>query len=154
MSAVLNTAEENFRLMCEDDLADVMVIEKLAYSFPWSENIFADCLRAGYECWVIESEGTIIGYMVFMLAAGECHLLNLCVNPNLQNRGYGRQALNKMCTIASEKNATLVFLEVRPSNHAALNLYESEGFNQMGRRKNYYPGAKGKEDAILFAKQL
>jgi ribosomal-protein-alanine N-acetyltransferase len=154
MSAVLSPAEENFRQMCKDDLPDVMAIENLAYQFPWTENIFADCMRAGYECWVIESESTIIGYMVFMLVAGECHLLNLCVHPNLQGQGYGRHALNKMCNVASEKQNTLVFLEVRPSNYGAINLYESAGFNQMGRRKNYYPSEKGREDAILFAKQL
>lgn len=154
MSAILNSTQINHRPMHESDLSDVMVIENLAYRYPWSETIFSDCLRAGYECWVIELNNVIVGYMVFILAAGECHLLNLCVKPDLQNRGYGRHALNKMCAIASDKKAILVFLEVRPSNHAALNLYEAAGFNQMGRRKNYYPGAKGKEDAILFAKQL
>lgn len=154
MSAVLGFPEENYRAMREDDLTDVISIENFAYEFPWSETIFADCIRSGYECWVIESDDKTIGYMIFMLVADECHLLNLCVNPKVQSRGYGRRALTKMFDFLIEKKISLIFLEVRPSNHAAIGLYESEGFNQMGLRKNYYPAAKGREDALLFAKQL
>lgn len=154
MSAVLNFPEESYRTMCEGDLPDVLEIEKLAYEFPWSKNIFADCIHSDYECWVIESDNKTIGYLIFMLVLGECHLLNLCVHPQLHGKGYGRRALTKMTNFVAEKQTTLIFLEVRPSNYAAVNLYESEGFNQMGSRKNYYPSAKGREDALLFAKQL
>ena len=55
---------------------------------------------------------------------------------------------------AKSKQAEMMLLEVRGSNHNAIALYESQGFNEIGVRKGYYPAPNGKEDAIMFAKQL
>ena len=154
MSAVLEFAQESYRTMNESDLPAVLSIERDAYEFPWSENIFRDCVRSNYECWVIELDGKTIGYVVALIMVGECHLLNLCIHSELQNQGYGRRALHKLLSFAKHKDATLAFLEVRPSNQSAKYIYESEGFNQAGIRRNYYPAAKGREDALIMAKQL
>ena len=154
MSAVLEFPEETYRLMSQEDLSRVMTIEESAYQFPWSKTIFKDCIKAGYTCWVVELENEIIGYAIFINAVQECHLLNLCINPDLQSRGYGRKLLAKILDDAKENYATCVFLEVRPTNRSALQLYESEGFNEVGVRKKYYPTKHGREDAVIFAKEL
>ena len=154
MSAVLESSEPRYRLMKLNDLDSVMPIEYLAYQFPWSEAIFQDCIKAGYHCWVAELDNVIIGYAVFINAVQECHLLNLCVNPKLQGRGLGRKLLSNVLDNAKEYNASCIFLEVRQSNKYAVELYESEGFNEVGIRKHYYPSDHGREDAVIYAKEL
>lgn len=154
MSAVLEFPHDEYRLMQEDDLTAVVNIEQAAYQFPWSESIFRDCLQAGYACWIMELDHKLMGYAVLLTAVGECHILNLCIHPALQGKGYGRRLLNKMLDYAKEINATSAFLEVRPSNTYAVELYESEGFNEVGVRKDYYPAEFGREDAMIFAKEL
>ena len=154
MSAVLEFPRDEYRLMQDEDLVRVVNIEQAAYQFPWSEAIFRDCLRAGYVCWVLELEDELVGYAVLLTAVRECHILNLCIDPKLQGKGYGRRLLNKMLDYAKNVNANSAFLEVRPSNVYAVELYESEGFNEVGIRKDYYPAEFGREDAIIFAKEL
>jgi ribosomal-protein-alanine N-acetyltransferase len=154
MNAVLENVEPHYRLMESNDLDSVMLIEERAYQFPWSQAIFQDCIKAGYHCWVAELDNAIIGYAVFINAAQECHLLNLCVNPTLQSRGLGRKLLSNVLANAKEYNASCVFLEVRASNKPAVELYESEGFNEVGLRENYYPSNHGREDAVIYAKEL
>lgn len=154
MSAVLEFPREEYRQMTEDDLGYVAEIEQAAYQFPWSEAIFRDCLQASYSCWVVELEQRIIGYAVLLTAVGECHILNLCIDPALQSKGYGRRLLEKILDHARESEANSAFLEVRPSNTNAVQLYESEGFNEIGVRRDYYPTKLGREDAVIFAKEL
>lgn len=140
--------------MQEQDLASVMQIETTAYPQPWSEGIFRDCFKADCQCTLYELEGELIGYSVMSMAAGEAHLLNLCIRPECQGEGLGRAALEQVLIAAGSKYTGTVFLEVRISNLAARRLYESAGFNEIGQRFNYYPAAKGREDALVFAKVL
>ncbi len=154
MSAVLEPSDLNFRPMQIDDLVNVMHVEHRAYPFPWSQAIFKDCINAGYHCWVAEAQKEFVGYAIFINAVDECHLLNLCVDPELQGRGYGRQLLNHVLTSAKTFDAVCIFLEVRPSNTYAVELYESEGFNEVGVRKRYYPTHHGREDAVIYAKEI
>jgi ribosomal-protein-alanine N-acetyltransferase len=138
------------------DLSEVMAIELRAYPFPWTEGIFRDCLRVGYSCWVLEDEGSerIEGYGVLSLAPDECHLLNLTVRPESQGQGVGRRLLRGLLDQARKHPVDSLFLEVRPSNEAAVRLYLSEGFNEVGVRKRYYPAARGREDALVMARGL
>jgi len=142
------------RPMREDDLDAVMVIERSAYPFPWTRGIFRDCLRAGYPAWVLEQGGRILGYAVLSIAAGEAHILNLCAAPDVQREGHGRRLLRALLQVARGRRAERVFLEVRPSNHAGIALYDSEGFNEIGRRPRYYPAIGGREDALVMALEL
>jgi ribosomal-protein-alanine N-acetyltransferase len=87
-------------------------------------------------------------------AAGEGHLLNLCVAPEHQGHGQGRRLLRQVFEVARWQRLQRLFLEVRPSNPQAIALYESEGFNEIGKRPNYYPAAKGREDGIVMAIEL
>jgi ribosomal-protein-alanine N-acetyltransferase len=88
------------------------------------------------------------------MGPGECHLLNLCVRPQDQSRGVGREVLRALLSKAEAFPVDTMFLEVRPSNRPAIRLYLSEGFNEVGIRKRYYPAAFGREDAIVMAKVL
>ncbi len=153
MVAILKERPE-LAAMQSGDLEAVAAIESVAYEFPWTLGIFRDCLRAGYECWVMRLGGEIIGYSVLSVAAGEAHLLNACTAPAQQGRGYGRHLVRRMIDIARWHRVQRIFLEVRPSNPAALALYSSLGFNEIATRPNYYPAKHGREDAIVMAMEL
>ena len=140
--------------MREDDLDAVHAVEIRAYEFPWTVGIFRDCLRADYPAWVMQHEGRIIGYFLMSIAADEAHVLNICIDPNFQGQGLGRQLLRALVRVARGRKAERVFLEVRPSNAGAIALYHSEGFNEIGRRPRYYPARDGREDALVMAIEL
>jgi len=142
------------RAMTEADLAAVVEIERSVYPFPWTAGIFSDCLRVGYHCTVLELDFMLIGYGIIASGAGEAHLLNVCVREEFRNRGFGRALLGKLLERAAQAGATLVFLEVRPANTAAIRLYESMGFRQSGLRQGYYQSANGREDALVMRRAL
>ena len=139
------------RSMCPSDLTVVTEIESDSYNFPWSYGVFRDCLLAGYQSLVLVISGTVTGYGIMSVAAGEAHLLNLCVHPDAQRLGYGRRLLNALLVRAEESKVRQVFLEVRPSNQIALNLYHSAGFEQIGIRPSYYRAEEGREDAVILS---
>jgi ribosomal-protein-alanine N-acetyltransferase len=142
------------RKMHKNDIAHILTIEAKNYQFPWNENVFKDCFTAiNYSCWVCEDGENIIGYAVLSVGAGEAHIINISVDPQSQGLGVGRKIMQHLIKIAGKKAETL-FLEVRPSNHRAINLYNQLGFNQVGLRKNYYPAIRGREDAVILALEL
>ena len=143
-----------FRPMTLDDVDTVMHLEKAVYQFPWTDRIFKDCIRVGYDCWLALLENKIVAHAVISVAAGESHILNLSVIENLQGKGIGKQFIRFLLNIARNKRAQIMMLEVRPSNVRAINCYNSAGFNEIGSRKDYYPAPNGKEDALLFAKHI
>lgn len=154
MSAVLKEPLLVIRKMTKHDIADVMAVEERAYTHPWTEGILRDCIRVGYSCWVCEMAGELVGHAVMSTAIGEAHLLNLCIDPEQQRQGIGRRMLHRLLRMAQERQADTMFLEVRSSNHPARQLYEAEGFTEIGDRRGYYPAHGGREDAILYAKPL
>ncbi len=154
MSAVLKPRLPDFRPMRLVDLGAVVAIERAAYAVPWSDGIFRDCLRVGYCCWVLEQEGAVIGYGIMQVVARESHILNLCVHPAYHRQGFGRALLARLLDLARDHRADTVLLEVRPTNEAAIALYTRMGFNEVGVRRGYYPGHKGKEDALILARSL
>ena len=154
MVAILKEPFPNFRPMRPDDLDAVSSIELAAYAFPWTHGIFKDCLKAGYDCWVLARPAEIIGYGILSAAAREAHILNVCVAPTEQRKGYGHRIVLRLLDLARWHQAERVFLEVRPSNPNAIALYDSMGFNEIGRRPNYYPAKRGREDAIVMAMEL
>jgi len=140
--------------MLADDVDAVIQVEHSAYTHPWSEGVLRDCLRVGYSCWVCELGDVVVGHTVMSVAIGEAHLLNICIGPAWQGRGLGRRLLGRMLRIARERDADTMFLEVRASNACARALYESEGFGEIGRRRDYYPAIGGREDAIVYARAI
>lgn len=152
MSAVIKQADVHIRPMSEEDLKFVLETEGRAYDFPWSETIFQDCLHVGYCCWVLEYDSLIVAHGVMSIAAGESHVLNLCVHPDYQSIGLGRMLLKHLLDLALDHDVNMTFLEVRPTNFAAIKLYLDLGFDEIGIRRNYYPAKVGREDALIFAK--
>lgn len=144
------------RPMLSNDIERVMEIELSSYEHPWTEGIMRDCLRVRYSCHVVEIDGEIQGYLVMSEAAGEAHILNICIAPTWQGRGVGKILLKWAIALAKKASADTLFLEVRITNETAIHLYEVLGFNEIGVRRNYYPaGSDGeREDALLFARAL
>lgn len=154
MSAVLQQAEISLCPMQLKDIDEVLKIEESMYEYPWTEGIFKDCLRVGYCCWLLMENNEIAAYSVLSAAAGESHLLNLCVRKQSHRRGYGRQLMEHMLHLAKRHDATVCLLEVRPSNIAAIELYEKMDFVEVGLRPAYYPAKNGHEDALILAREL
>lgn len=142
------------RPMRPADLDAVSQVEQAAYVFPWSHGIFRDCLLAGYHSLVLEVADVVSGYGIMSIAAAEAHILNLCVHPSLHGLGYGRRTLEALLARAREAQVTHVFLEVRPTNEVALNLYRSVGFERIGIRPDYYQARFGREDAVVLSLDL
>ena len=147
------------------DLPDVLRIENLCYDFPWSEQLIRDCLKVGYHSLVLREEGEIRAYAFASGAAGESHILNICVDPNHRGQGYAKDLIRQCIATVMINGAKVMFLEVRESNHGAIALYESMGFVETGRREDYYRRRNKndskqtksfniKEDALLMSRDL
>ena len=152
-----NTTAISCRPMRPSDLDLVVQNENLSYQVPWSKRVFLDCLRAGYECWVLATRERIVAHGVLSADVGEAHVLTLCVHPDFRREGYGQRMLVHLLRQAEKRQAAVCFLEVRPSNRAARNLYVAMGFVQVGERKNYYPAEPGtthREDALILSRTL
>src|SRR5262252_3716767 len=147
---LLASAAEVIRAMRDGDVPEVVAIERSSYQFPWSEGIFRDCLRVGYTCRVATSAKQVAGYGVMSVGAGEAHILNLCVGEAYRCRGLGRLLLTLLVERASAAGMREAFLEVRPSNVAAIRLYLAHGFAQVGTRRGYYQAVGGREDAAVL----
>ena len=141
--------------MRHEDVEQVAQIENQSYHFPWSIGIFRDCLLAGYQCLTVEQQGEVRAYGILSMAAGEAHVLNVCVAPAFRRQGYGVMLLNEMIQIARDARIRRIFLEVRPSNLAATSMYHALGFATIGRRSNYYKADNnGREDALVLSLML
>ncbi|MFT4581910.1 MAG: ribosomal-protein-alanine N-acetyltransferase [Gammaproteobacteria bacterium] len=154
MSSAVDLPAPFLRPMREHDLARVSIIEQRAYGFPWSIGVFADCLRVGYCCWTIWAENDLAGYGIMSVAAQECHILNVCVDPMHRRRGNAAKLLDQLLESAGTHEARTAYLEVRPSNLGAIDLYTKNGFSQIGRRPAYYPAIDGREDALVLSKEI
>jgi [ribosomal protein S18]-alanine N-acetyltransferase len=151
------TAPEHFaplseiaiRAMAEPDVPEVVAIEVSSYRFPWSEGIFRDCLKVGYVCRVALQIDVVAGYGIVSTGAGEAHILNLCVRPELRCRGIGTLLLEDLLQRAAAA-VDMAYLEVRPSNTAAIRLYQAFEFEHIGTRRGYYQAPDGREDAAVF----
>jgi len=143
-----------FRPMQMGDLDTIMVIEPQIYPYPWTLGNFSDSLNSGYSGWVLMHIDEIIGYSLMMMVLDEAHLLNLSIAKTYQKQGLGRTLLEHMVDIAKNNQMANMFLEVRQSNISAIALYENMGFNEMAIRRNYYPAANGREDAVLMGLAL
>jgi ribosomal-protein-alanine N-acetyltransferase len=143
-----------FRAMTPFDVPAVGAVERAAYPYPWSEGIFRDCLRVGYLCRVAEQAGDVVAYGVVAMGAGEAHILNVCVASGMRGRGIGRRMMQLLLERSAQAGMHDVFLEVRPSNPHAIALYQSLGFNEVGRRRGYYQADGGREDALVLKLSL
>ena len=133
------------------DVNQMAQIEVSAHSHPMSENNLADCFGHLYRGFgLTHTSGQLLGFAIIQQIVDEVTLLDICVVPAQQGRGFGRLLLDAIIEDAKNTGAVVVMLEVRESNLAARALYQNRGFVETGRRKGYYPLAEGKEDAILM----
>jgi len=153
MSAVLERSSA-LRPMWPDDVDAVLAIEQDIYAHPWTQGNFHDSLLAGYSCWVMERGRVLVGYGVLMMGVAEAHLLNVSIARDWQRQGLGRELLRHFIALAQQFEARRMLLEVRPSNVSARGLYSDAGFRELSVRRDYYPGASGREDAILMEMEL
>lgn len=149
----------NIRRMKDTDIDNVFSIESDVHIAPWSKEILRDCVLVGYDCRVLEinngSNPILGGYIISRLSADNCHILNFCIAKPLQSKGLGRKLLQTVLYSMSKfSHIHYVMLEVRPSNAAALHLYDTMGFTQSEIKKDYYKDKQNTEDAILLKKTL
>ena len=142
------------RDMTHADVPAVMKVENASYAFPWSEGVVRDCLRAGYVCCVVEIDDILIGHGIMSTGAGEAHILNICIAEAFRGRGLGERLLDHLVEFARGLDIGEMFLEVRPSNTAAIRLYQRNGFSQIGIRRGYYQAVGGREDAVVLRRVL
>jgi len=142
------------RSFSEEDLDEIIELEVLTQFLPWTKAIFEQCFKAGCQGWVLEQTGKVIGFVIVNLQGDEGHILDICIHPNYQAQGLGHQLLSYVLKIMKEKGTLFAYLEVRCTNHPAIALYQKLEFVEMATRKDYYLTEKGREDAIVFAKEL
>ena len=134
----------------ENDLSAIGLIENEVHAYPWTQGNFLDSIKSNHACLMMKLNEEIIGYAVMMFVLDECHLLNISIKKNMQKKGYGSHLLNEVIRRANLTHAKPIYLEVRVSNQAAINLYDKHGFNEMSIRKDYYRAREGREDAVLM----
>ena len=141
------------RGMVYDDVDQVMNIEKVCFSLPWSKDAIASELfneLAYYQC--AEKSGKIVGYMGMWKIINECHITNIAVLPEFRNKGIGAMLIEKTIEICKSSEISMMTLEVRVSNEPAIKLYKKFGFIPVGKRLNYY--VKPVEDALIMWKKI
>jgi len=144
--------ETQIRTMTTADLDQVLAIEQASFSTPWKRGHFESELSGRHSFpFVAEGGGRIVGYVCLMSLFEEAQILDIAVLPEERGRGVARALIDQACRVAREKHADILALEVRASSAAAIGLYLSSGFRQVGVRGNYYDST---EDAILMEKNL
>ena len=128
----------------------LLQIEAELNAFPWREQNFIDSLHVGHlsRCLIIDDD--IAGFAIFSVVATEATLLNIGLATSYHGQGLGKRLLESMLELVKSEGAEMCLLEVRQSNVVAQGLYHAVGFYEIGRRGNYYPAKKGREDGILM----
>ncbi len=147
-------SEVAFRAMTPADLEAVADLTRRADPFGWTLRNFSDAHASGNTLTVLTVDGVTSGIAAVMHVLDDSELLEIAVQPAMQGRGYGKALLAQAIALARRNGAVRMFLEVRESNARARKIYTSFGFEETGRRKNYYPTENGREDAILMTAQF
>lgn len=127
-----------------------------AFPHPWSSSEF-EALLAGRDvvadAAMVKSWGRLLfaGFVLSRIVAGEAEILTIAVGMKFRRRGIGSALLAAHLASLAAKGTKILFLEVEAGNHAALALYKSFGFRQVGERKAYYrkPGAANAAALVL-----
>lgn len=125
-------------------------MHKLGQFSPWSRRIFEDCLTKPYFAYSLDQDSQPLGYYIAMKVLDEVTLMDIVVSKSHQGKGLGKLLLQHLLEQCNQDNIQQIWLEVRESNSIAINLYDNAGFILVEQRANYYPSAKGKEDALIM----
>ena len=169
ISSAGSIAELSFMPMQVVDLDEVLKIESVSHIHPWTKGNFSDSLAAGHWAYCIRPQvdqmvkgsyldpAVLWAYCILFPAVDELHLLNITVSPHLRKLGLGQRMMAAIEGVAAQQKMPRIILEVRPSNTAAITLYQKLGYEQIGVRKNYYPAnpeTGSREDALVLAKSI
>ena len=132
------------------DSKQIASIEHLAHSHPMSESNIQSCFGHLYHNLGLKIEDQLVGFAIVHQVVDEATLMDICVAPNTQGQGVGKVLMNELINAAKKRDVAFIQLEVRASNQSAIRLYLNSGFEKTGIRKDYYPSAEGREDAILM----
>ena len=133
-------------------IKDIARLEEICFSEPWSENGILEAFMHGTRFFVAEKAGALLGYIGISAAAGEGYITNVAVFPEYRRVGIGKALMNCVLDFAAQNGFEFVSLEVRPSNAAAVSLYEKLGFKTEGRRRDFYRAPR--EDALIMTKRF
>ena len=125
-------------------------MHRLGQFSPWSRRIFEDCLTKPYFAYSLDQDSQPLGYYIAMKVLDEVTLMDIVVSKSHQGKGLGKLLLQHLLEQCNQDNIQQIWLEVRESNSIAINLYDNAGFILVEQRANYYPSAKGKEDALIM----
>lgn len=139
-----------FRLMRLEDVPEVLVIEREAFTMPWTEEAFRNELTHNHfaKYMVMELAGHIIGYAGMWAIVDEAHVTNIALLEAYRGRKWGERLLDELMKTAAYLGMQSITLEVRVSNEVAQNLYRKKGFKPAGTRKGYY--SDNREDALIM----
>jgi ribosomal-protein-alanine N-acetyltransferase len=133
------------------DLTRAFQIENASHAFPWTEKTFASNQGERYLNLKMMQSDEMAGFAITQIVLDEATLFNIAIDPAFQRQGLGRTLLEEVIRQLEQRDVVTFWLEVRASNSTAIALYESLGFNEVSVRRNYYPSAQGREDAIMMA---
>ena len=128
-------------------------LERMCFSRPWSKKMLAEELDNQCAAFLVAVEPETekaVGYAGLLVVADEGYITNVAVDPSCRRQGVAAQLLQVFDNFAKGNHLAFLTLEVRPSNAAAIALYEGFGFREVGRRRNYYDLPK--EDALILTK--
>jgi [ribosomal protein S18]-alanine N-acetyltransferase len=136
------------------DLEEVLAIERASFTMPWSRGAFLYEIEQNRvaRCYVVREAEVIIGYLCVWEIADEIHVTNIAIHPTHRRRGIARDLLTGLIADARARDVRMIVLEVRPSNHQAIALYEAFNFRVTGRRRGYYYDTG--EDALVMETRL
>ena len=140
--------------MTADHLEELERLEKICFSRPWSRKMLAEELDNECAAFLVAEDPItkeVVGYAGLLVMADEGYITNVAVFPEYRRRGVAGQIIAVFDNFARGNRLAFLTLEVRPSNAAAIALYQSFGFEEVGRRKNYYDLPK--EDALILTKE-
>nr|WP_285846834.1 ribosomal protein S18-alanine N-acetyltransferase [Priestia koreensis] len=137
-------------MMDVNDIDQVVGIEQLSFSTPWSKEAFVNELTQNQfsKYVVMEENDVIIGYCGLWVIIDEGHITNVAILPSHRGQGLGEKLMRKVMELSMEFGARTLTLEVRVSNHVAQSLYKKLGFEAGGLRRNYYTDSQ--EDALVM----
>ena len=139
------------RRMTASDVNSVCEIERACFTRPWTGQNFLDSLNNGCSVFFVSLDGgTITGFIGADDVGGEVYISNVAVREEFRKRGIASALIDAMNSYCIDNNAEFITLEVRVSNTPAVNLYEKSGFENLGRRKNFYSAPN--EDAFIMTK--
>jgi ribosomal-protein-alanine N-acetyltransferase len=133
------------------DVDTLFAIEQAATAHPWSHRQFVDGLAGNEFGWAITLDANLVGFALFNKVLDEATLLDIVVRADMQRRGFAHTLLQFGLSELKAQQIVRCLLEVRVTNGAAIELYKALGFIEDGRRRNYYPTATGREDALLMS---